>query len=219
MTTPEETPPELIPEEILGEAPLEVDEEPPDLTQLTLRCAVCKTTEMIFFSLEPDLPAYQCETCGSVWIASTHYWEWLDQHKTMLPEAPELDASLAQAIEDNHAHQCPWDHHILIRYDIGNGVDFSLEQCGHCNSFWLDHHKWKVLKSRNLHLKLHKIRSHQWQHQIWKEKSRMLWQEIYLKKFGEADYAEVQRIKIWLDQHPQRQQLLDYLAREDPYDM
>jgi hypothetical protein len=40
---------------------------------------------------------------------------------------------------------------------------------------------------------------------------------IYLDKFGEADYAEVRRIKAWLDGHPHHQALRAYLNADDPY--
>jgi hypothetical protein len=42
-------------------------------------------------------------------------------------------------------------------------------------------------------------------------------QAIYQEKFGEEDYAEVRRVKAWLDAHPQHNALRAYLNADDPY--
>jgi hypothetical protein len=42
-------------------------------------------------------------------------------------------------------------------------------------------------------------------------------ERIYTERFGAEDYAELRRIRAWLDAHPQRSSLLAYLDEEDPY--
>ncbi|NEO27848.1 MAG: hypothetical protein F6K03_13400 [Kamptonema sp. SIO4C4] len=42
---------------------------------------------------------------------------------------------------------------------------------------------------------------------------------LYQQNFGQNDYTEIQKIKLWLDQHPQREALLGYLLNETPYQL
>jgi hypothetical protein len=42
-------------------------------------------------------------------------------------------------------------------------------------------------------------------------------ERIYTERFGAEDYAEIRRVKAWLDAHAQRSSLLAYLSEEDPY--
>ena len=42
-------------------------------------------------------------------------------------------------------------------------------------------------------------------------------EEIYVSRFGADDYAEVQRIRRWLDTKTNREELLAYLTDKDPY--
>jgi Zn-finger nucleic acid-binding protein len=112
---------------------------------------------------------------------------------------------------------CPWCGYLLIKYRVGHDINFTLDQCGNCNSFWFDKHEWEVLKSRNLHNQVHKVFTPAWQKQIRQEQSKHTWQEIYKEKFGAEDYAEIQRVRAWIYQHPERHRLLAYLTNENPY--
>jgi hypothetical protein len=42
-------------------------------------------------------------------------------------------------------------------------------------------------------------------------------EEIYLSRFGADDYAEITRIRAWLQAHPKRPELLAYLTDKDPF--
>jgi Zn-finger nucleic acid-binding protein len=189
----------------------------PNLDKLALSCPVCKTVELQLRLLEPDLPAYQCDTCGGMMIISTHYWNWLEQQaqETPTPSSPS-SADEPPVTDSEHAKKCPLDGHILIRYDIAIDITFSIEQCGQCNSFWLDKHEWDVLKSRSLHTRLHKVSTPTWQRRLREKRSQQFWQATYQREFGD-DYAEIRRVRAWLRQHPKHEQLLAYLTKEDPY--
>jgi Zn-finger nucleic acid-binding protein len=188
-----------------------------DVLPRVMACAECRTVELQQIALEPGLPAYACPACEGIWIASTHYWEWLDKHGPTLPEKPACAAPPLPVVETRRAKICPGCGHILIKYRVGHDITFSLDQCGHCNSFWFDKNEWQVLKSRNLHDEVHKMFTAPWQRRIREEESRRTWQQIYTERFGEQDYADIRRIKAWIDQHPERQSLLAYLVSENPY--
>jgi len=190
----------------------------PNLARFVPGCPVCKSASLQRISLEPALEAYHCESCGGHWIASLHYWQWLETLHFPPPEITSAEVALPVA-EHTQAKQCPWDGHIILRHEIGNDVPFYLEQCGWCNSFWLDRNKWEVLRSRNLHVRLHKISTDAWQRQIRYARRKRYWQATYTQKFGAEEYARLQELKRWLDQHPDRRHVLTYLAREDPYDL
>ncbi|MFL5806535.1 MAG: hypothetical protein ACJ8CR_33010 [Roseiflexaceae bacterium] len=177
---------------------------------------MCRSHPLSPTQLDPTLPAQSCAACGGVWISSTNYWAWLDQR----PDAPAISntADDAQAVAgDAQAKRCPGCGYLQLRYRIALDLPFVLDQCGHCNSFWLDQGEWATLRQRGLHNQLHKVTTDAWQRKLRQETSRRAWQAIYTEKFGADDYAEIRRIKAWLSQHPARQMLLAYLAHDDPY--
>jgi Zn-finger nucleic acid-binding protein len=181
-----------------------------------MKCPVCKTAELNELNLEKNLLANGCENCGGRWISSTEYWNWLQQHDPSLPEQPfaEVDFQVDDTIK---AKLCPDCGHILLKYKVGHGLDFFLDHCDNCNGIWLDQHEWEVLKVRNLHDELHRIFTTAWQKQVREEEIREKFEQFYAKKFGEADYAEIKRIREWLEQHSQRSALLAFLSDDNPY--
>lgn len=181
-----------------------------------MKCPVCKTTELQPISLEQKLLASTCENCGGRWVSSTDYWGWLEQQDSTSSEEP--FAEVVFEVNDTVAAKlCPDCGHILIKYKVGHGLNFFLDHCNSCNGVWLDPNEWEVLKSRNLHDELHRIFTTSWQKQIREEEIRGKFEKLYEEKFGEQDYAEIKRIREWLEQHPQRSSLLAYLIEEDPY--
>ena len=181
-----------------------------------MHCPVCRTLALNPTQLDSTLPAQSCAQCSGIWIASTDYWAWLDQQ----PEAISADSATAEAqaaAEDAKAKRCPGCGYLQLRYRIALDLPFMLDQCGHCNSFWLDQGEWAALRQRGLHTQLHKVTTDAWQRRLRQEASRRAWEAIYTEKFGADDYAEIRRVKDWLRQHPARQMLLAYLAHDDPY--
>jgi hypothetical protein len=44
-------------------------------------------------------------------------------------------------------------------------------------------------------------------------------ERIYISRFGEDDYAEIERVRSWLATRNNRQELLAYLTDKDPFDV
>jgi hypothetical protein len=44
-------------------------------------------------------------------------------------------------------------------------------------------------------------------------------QQIYLDRFGEEDYAEIRRVRHWLDTKTNREELIAYLLDKEPYNV
>lgn len=182
-----------------------------------MQCPSCETIELHSIYLEDSLPAHTCGNCGGIWVASTHYWTWLEQGATSLSEQLEGDTSPVPTTDMQRAGICPWCGHLLLKYKVTHDIPFTLDQCGHCNSFWFDKHEWDVLKNHNLHIMVHKVSTVPWQRRIRAAESQRNWQAFYHQKFGAADYDEIQRVRTWLQQHPERDRLIAYLISEDPY--
>jgi Zn-finger nucleic acid-binding protein len=181
-----------------------------------MKCPVCTTTTLEPTQLEPTLLGQACRQCGGTWIASNQYWAWLDEQRLAPPELPAPGEP--PAVDDvSRAKRCPGCGYLQLGYRIELDLPFQLDQCGHCNSFWLDRNEWAALRHRQLHGKLHRVSGEPWQRALRQEEHRRFMRSFYTAKLGAADYAEAQRVRAWLDQHPERAMLLAYLSNEDPY--
>lgn len=183
-----------------------------------MECPVCKTHNLKPAHLEKNLLANGCQQCGGHWISYQNYWTWLEQQAPDLPEKPFAEVSF-NVDDTREASLCPDCGRILLKYRVGHGIDFFLDHCNGCGGIWLDKNEWEVLKSRNLHDRLHRIFTTSWQKQIRAEEMKIKLENFYAHKFGEKDYRELKRIKRWIDRHHQRKALLVYLNDESPYEI
>lgn len=152
-----------------------------------MECPVCKTEALSMSSLDMNLASRHCDKCGGNWIQSFEYWKWYEQHREKLP-APEQPGSVDAPNPVTKAlvsKQCPECTSILVRYKVGHGFSFSLDQRGNCGGVWFDKDEWEALKSRNLHDDVYTIFTAPWQSRVRKEESRQNQEQIYRKKFGE----------------------------------
>jgi Zn-finger nucleic acid-binding protein len=180
-----------------------------------MNCPTCATA-LQPTAIEPQLPAHVCPDCRGLWIASTDYWAWLELPSTSA-EGSDEKTPVQPAVEAAKARRCPGCGHIALSYPLGRGLPFRLDRCGHCNSFWLDRDEWAALRQRGLHRRLHTITNEPWQRQLRAEERRATWEAIYTARFGADDYAEIQRVRAWLTEHPQQAMLLAFLTSPDPY--
>lgn len=180
-----------------------------------MQCPVCKTAEMAARELEAELVSKQCPSCGGNWLPSYQYWKWREQHGPTLPELPPEAGLHITVTESDRPKLCPECGHILLPYRIGHALAFALDRCGHCGGIWFDQNEWEILKSRNLHDEIHRIFSHIWQAEIWSEERRKAREQRRLERFGEEDWAEIRRIKAWIEAHPRRQEILAFLLHPD----
>lgn len=182
-----------------------------------MQCPSCQSTELNITPLEEGLTAYTCNQCEGLWISPEDYWSWLEEHSSIQLEQPALPEPSVPMKPAKRAKLCPACSHILIHYQVGQGIPFWLEHCGNCGGIWLTQPEWGVLKNQHLHDKIYKILTIPWQRQRQQEETRKHLQTFIKNKFSETDYLKIQEIKQWIDQHPQRQEVLDYLNNQDPY--
>jgi Zn-finger nucleic acid-binding protein len=182
-----------------------------------MKCPACTTIDLNFVYLESNLPSHLCQGCEGHWVPSSEYEAWLKQHKETLHEKP-CEGTPLHVSNRSHAKLCPECECILIKYEVGRGLKFTLEQCGRCQGIWFDRNEWESLKQRNLHDEVNKVFTSSWQTQARKEEKKKHLEQIYLSKFGPADYSEIKRVREWLYRHPRREELLAFLNDIDPYD-
>ncbi len=179
---------------------------------MTTTCPACKKETLAYHQLEANLGASKCTKCAGIWINSTQYEHWLNA----LSQRPSTPASADGGVrlssgERPKAKFCPQCKYILTKYKVGHGVDFSLNRCAHCGGMWFDQNEWEILASRNMHVNVHSIFSASWQQSVRSEEHQAAMTEIWRDLLGEADLAEIKRIKEWLQNHPQAPTLYAFL--------
>jgi Zn-finger nucleic acid-binding protein len=190
-----------------------------------MNCPVCKATALVAEELEPGLAGLKCRQCGGRWIEGTRYLAWVAAQGQQLAEKPPEEGVELPVAESGKAKLCPECGRFLTRAKVGHALGFHLERCANCGGIWTDANEWEVLKSRNLHDNLHFIFSGAWQADVMRQERERAHEQLLRKKLGEADFAEVKRVRAWLDAHPRRAELYavlldgtDLAARAAPVD-
>ena len=181
-----------------------------------MNCPLCKTANLEKVLLEAELPSLKCDGCGGNWVSGSVYWNWLETHRHRSPVA-ELPVD-EPVIDVEKAKLCPECRRIMVKYWVGHGIAFALDHCPSCRGIWFDRNEWDVLKSRNLHDTINSIFTAPWQSEVEREHRRKEAELSSLNKFGAEDYAEMKRIRRWLNQHPRREEILAYLSNVNPLD-
>ena len=185
---------------------------------IVMNCPVCKSVELISTDLESNLTSFRCPNCGGNWIRGVEYWKWLDGHGPNLPERTGLDSGLSLAKPDRHL-DCPECRFRMVKYLVGRGLGFTLDHCQGCKGIWLDKNEWEALRERNLHDDVNSMFTSFWQEAAQKEARKKRLEQIYISRFGADDYAEIERMRAWLDGRQNKQDLLAYLTDKDPFDV
>lgn len=174
-----------------------------------MNCPVCKAAALQPGYLEPQLSAHLCASCGGAWIHASDYHKWLEQQG---PEQAPSSADVSYAVADTRsAKLCPACGHILIRYKVAEDLAFGLDHCGNCNGFWLDRMEWEHLRQHQLHGQVHRVFTAPWQRQLRQREHAAAVERMLQERLGDVDYAELKRVKAWLDRNPNRPMLLAYL--------
>src|ERR1044072_8981694 len=140
-------------------------------------CPVCKTTRLERINLEEGLPSLRCSRCGGNWLEGSAYWDWLEGHKSSLPEPRAHDVSVTDI---ERAKLCPECKHIMIKYRVGRGLEFALDHCHSCRGIWFDSNEWAAMKSHHLHDHINAIFTAPWQSEVEKESHREEVERRYL---------------------------------------
>jgi len=183
-----------------------------------MNCPVCKTSELVDAKLDPNLTARQCPTCRGNWIDGAAYWNWVEEHGTDLAEKVHETETLTLA-EPGLPIDCPECRFRMVKYLVGRGLNFTIDHCHGCKGIWLDGNEWEALRKRNLHDDLNTMFTSFWQTEATRETRKKKMEQIYRGRFGEEDYAEIKRIRYWLDTKTNREELIAFLIDKKPFDV
>lgn len=189
-------------------------------------CPVCKQRDVGTAEIEKGLHGFKCFKCGGVWLPSNEYLAWKRTQQIadsataiVVADIESADVDVSSVMDSQQVLQCPDCGRILRRYQIAQDIEFTVDRCSSCNGVWLDPNEWLLLKMHELHLHMNEFFTQPWQDRVRAEATRKRLQEIYQDRLGADDYAEISRIRTWLNTHPQQSRLMAYIMDQDPYTM
>lgn len=174
-----------------------------------MKCPQCKGYELEPKELEPGLIVGACIKCDGTLVSLMNYRFWADQQ----PRSSESVSTdeVVEAEDNSKAQVCPKCSKLMTKFQIGVEASNRLDMCNGCDEAWLDKGEWKLLKKLDLADKLPKIFTDAWQRNIRIERQEKLHKKRYENLLGEDDFAKLDAFKQWLDQHPEREQIKQYL--------
>lgn len=181
-----------------------------------MNCPVCKIPLNSTDQLEPQLIARVCKKCNGHWVNSYQYWKWRDKQKED-PHAIPPDENTVVVHDTKNAKICPECNRLLFNSQVGHGLDFSLDRCAYCGGLWFDNNEWEALKLAGLHRDAYTIFTKVWQQEIKRQEIKEDYERVYEQRFGMDDYAQIKRVRNWIQKHPQKENLMRFLIDEDPY--
>jgi len=102
----------------------------------------------------------------------------------------------------------------MIKYVVGHGIQFRVDFCRSCNGVWLDKNEWEILESKNLHDEINLFFTDAWQRNVRRSELERHIEELFEKRIGSKNYAEVVRVKTWLESSGFKAEILAWLQGE-----
>ncbi len=161
--------------------------------------------------IEPGLEVYECPKSGGLWIPLQSYLAWKDRHPQGLAAPADGCAPVLQDDSRQRALICPESGRLLLRYRVGQGLQFHLDRSPATGGVWLDKGEWEALKSRGLHVALHLIFTAAYQRQIRSSEYVQRLTGTFRDRIGAVDFSRVAEFGAWLARHPKRRDICCYL--------
>lgn len=176
-----------------------------------MRSPACPDTELLLREIESGLSAYTCPKSGGVWIPLQSYLTWKERQKG---EGGPVRSGYAPVPTDDSARRaliCPESGRLLIRYRVGQGLNFHVDLSPVTGGVWLDQGEWEALKSKGLHAELHLIFTASYQRQIRTAEYEESLDNTFRDRIGPRDFEKVAAFKSWLAEHPNQRDICCYL--------
>ena len=161
--------------------------------------------------IESGLQAYQCPESGGLWIPLQSYLAWKERHPQGTGASAEGSVPVFQDDSRQRALICPESGRLLLRYRVGQGLQFHLDRSPATGGVWLDKGEWETLKRKGLHVALHLIFTASYQRQIRSSEYVQTMTETFRDRIGAADFSRVAQFGAWLARHPRRRDICCYL--------
>jgi Zn-finger nucleic acid-binding protein len=179
-----------------------------------MNCPHCKGYQLEPNELEPGLVAGKCLKCQGALVSLMNYRFWADQQDSFKASSEVSNIQIPDVVEtedNNKAQVCPKCAKLMTKFQIGLDSRNRLELCTGCDEVWLDSGEWTLIKQMDLADKLPKIFTDVWQRNIRLERQEKIHKNRYERLLGETDFAKLDTFKQWLDKHPEKSQIKQYL--------
>lgn len=180
-----------------------------------MKCPICKTKRLTAEVREEILDVSTCNPCGGLFVQGRDYQDWKAKREFEASVELEDEITLTSG-EEAGAKICPCCFRIMSKYKVNQKFDFHLDRCSACGGIWFDKNEWEILSQHKLHDELSEIFTASYQRYLREMASRKTMEKLYIDRFGDADYSEIKRVRLWLETHPMKDQLLNYLNDPDP---
>lgn len=177
-----------------------------------MHCPACRTTRLQPARLEDGLLAHACPQCSGTLVSLLHYRDWAERQPA--GEVPTALMAEEQAGETAHALSCPKCARMMSKFQISGTRANRLDLCGRCDEAWLDDGEWQLLKALELSHRMPAIFTDAWQRQVRREASEEARRQRFRRIAGDEAIARADEIRAWLEKHPQRRELLFYIAHD-----
>lgn len=169
-------------------------------------CNCSPKAQLARVELSPGLLAQCCEACGGALLAMDDYRQWRSR------EPAEAGVENTSEFSDSpSARNCPGCARLMNRYRVGASPDFRVDHCHHCQLVWLDRGEWAALVKAGLSLRLSEIVSAAWQRRVQSDELRAKREVTLRERHGDACIDEIIRIRAWLEDQGQREELIALL--------
>ena len=105
----------------------------------------------------------------------------------------------------------------MLKFKFLSDLDHCLDVCIHCEDVWLDRGEWDYLKVRKIEGQLPRIFTNPWQRRLRKARTEQALESGWLRRLGDTDFAEAERVHEWLKDHPTRDVLVAFLNSKNTY--
>ncbi|RZJ09175.1 MAG: hypothetical protein EOP39_12070 [Rubrivivax sp.] len=179
----------------------------------TMRCTCSGQGILKPMTLAPQLPSRQCEACEGSLLALDAYRRWRDASPTQDAQSASTVIHGLLAVEDSAgARACPQCNRLMQRLRVSTDApDFRVDRCSPCQVVWFDRGEWQALALNGLAGRLDEVLSDGWQRQLRQGESRARREAALIERHGQERLQELARIRAWLDEQPDGDELLSLL--------
>ncbi|OUS27375.1 hypothetical protein A9Q99_15370 [Gammaproteobacteria bacterium 45_16_T64] len=191
-----------------------------------MQCPKCKSIPLHPTKLEQGLSAMGCSACSGAIVSLLYYRDWVERTAPVAASCDHTSVEEANGIKDSKessaeeindsrsAMACPKCKKLMIKYKISGDINNRLDLCRSCDEAWLDGGEWELLKSLELNRKMPSVFTEEWQRKIRKQATEDLRDQRLLKSVSESELAEAKKIRTWLKDHPNKQEILFFINHE-----
>jgi Zn-finger nucleic acid-binding protein len=162
--------------------------------------------------IEPELSVYLCPQSGGVWIPLDSYLQWKEQHPNAANPVAENNPPALAEDSKQRALLCPESGRLLLRYRVGRGLQFHVDQSPATGGIWLDKGEWEALKANGLHTQLNLIFTASYQRNVRAAEYEQTMEKAFRARLGDADFTRANEFKRWMTEHPLGDEIRRYLG-------